>query len=71
MCSLRVHCVFTVCSQCVHCVFTVCSLYRDTGLGCLSDVAVEPALKPWELKDASERLQLDFAILQQQPESSE
>jgi len=39
VCSLCVHCVFTVCSLCVHCVFTVCSLCSLISCKCLFPLA--------------------------------
>ncbi|KAI0216681.1 Cytochrome b-c1 complex subunit 2, mitochondrial [Lamellibrachia satsuma] len=40
----------------------------ETGVEQLSYVTTSPAFKPWEVKELDSRLQLDLAILQQQPE---
>lgn len=40
----------------------------DTALEVLAEVATAPAFKPWEVSDASPRLSLDLACLEQQPQ---
>lgn len=41
----------------------------DGGLAVLADIITNPAFKPWELQEASERLPIDLALHKKQPES--
>ena len=42
--------------------------YSEAGVDILGDIVTRPAFKPWEVQDASSRLNLDLALLDQQPQ---